>query len=160
METSCFSSKCDPGGLSQRWSDREMILINTLKFSAPTTLGAKTKFKDSNPKFRTKQEHKHPAGSQGSTGLQRPHIFSGHRTLANFGEPHSRRSPPPMERFPTSGGSFDLRRARDKLFKKPFIFHFNQNKSSLIKKIHCKLLNLHGATSRFNNQVKALMNER
>lgn len=38
-------------------------------------------------------------------------------------------------------------RGFDKLFKKLFIFHFNQNKSSLIKRFHCKLLNPYKVTS-------------
>lgn len=47
------------------------------------------------------------------------------------------------ENFLASGGSLASHRGCDKLFKKPFIFHFNQRKSTLIKKSHCKLLNLY-----------------
>lgn len=38
------------------------------------------------------------------------------------------------ENFSASGGSLASQRGCDKLFKKPFIFHFNQSKSTLIKK--------------------------
>lgn len=64
------------------------------------------------------------------------------------------------EKFLASGGSLASHRGCDKLFKKPFIFHFNQSKSTLIKKIHCRLLNLYGRLPIPNNQVKSLMSDR
>lgn len=64
------------------------------------------------------------------------------------------------ENFSASGGSFASHSGCDKLFKKPFIFHFNQRKSTLIKKIHCKLLNLYGQLPIPNNQVKSLTSDR
>lgn len=61
--------------------------------------------------------------------------------------------------FPSTGGNLASREGSDKRFKKPFIFHFNQSKSTLIKKIHCKLLNLCRRLPIPNNQVKSLMSD-